>query len=49
MGDKGQRDKGKREAQKEAKLSLKDKRKQKKGKKTPESEGFLTSLTRKAP
>ncbi len=33
MGDKGKRDKGKRQAQKQAKLSLRDKRKRKKEKK----------------
>jgi hypothetical protein len=33
MGDKGKKDKGKRESQKEAKLGLKDKRKRKKEKK----------------
>jgi hypothetical protein len=33
MGDKGSKDKGKREVQKKAQLSLKEKRKLKKGKK----------------
>ncbi len=33
MGDKGKKDKGKRETQKEAKLSLMDKRRRKKEKK----------------
>ena len=33
MGDKGKRDKGKREEQKKGKLTLKEKRKQKKDKK----------------
>jgi hypothetical protein len=33
MGDQGKKDKGRREQQKTAKLSLKDKRKLKKGKK----------------
>ena len=37
MGDKGKRDKGKREEQKKAKLTPKEKRKQKKGKGTAES------------
>ena len=35
MGDKGKRDKGKREAQKKSKHTLKEKRKQKSGKATP--------------
>jgi hypothetical protein len=38
MGDKGKKDKGKRENQKKAILTLKEKRKQKKAKKTDKSQ-----------
>ncbi|MBP8829907.1 MULTISPECIES: hypothetical protein [Desulfobacter] len=37
MGDKGKRDKGRREEQKKAKLTPKEKRKQKKQNSTPEA------------